>query len=140
MGASDPERAGHRPQPSQDEAWLTADQVLPLSWRPWYLERLHSPRGVAWVWPVIQAACQLPDPASLTPPPLQLDEQQLAMLRRYTSVVDRVLDTSVMNENASVQVSLMSGEVRKTGTRRGRDDRVHLAAAPAARRHRGGVV
>jgi hypothetical protein len=106
----DPESA----QPSEAGEWLKDNQVLPLMWRPWYLDRLEQIEGAVWVWPVIQAACDLPDPAGFPWFECDIDPDDLAMLERYVGTADRLITSTVMNSDATVRISLMSGAVEKS--------------------------
>lgn len=87
-------------QPSAAGEWLRDNQVLPLMWRPWYLDRLEQIEGAVWVWPVIQAVCKLPDPAGFPWFECDIDLDDLAMLERYVATADRLITSTVMNSDA----------------------------------------
>jgi hypothetical protein len=93
--------------------WLTANQVLPLAWPPWYLSRLEQIEGAMWVWPVVQEVCELPNPAAFPWFDLHLESSEWAMLERYVSTADRLIATTVMNSGAALRIDLLSGAVEK---------------------------
>jgi hypothetical protein len=94
-----------------DDAWLSRNQVAPLAWAPWYLSALSNTEGAAWVWPVLQDVCQLPDPQGFPVFEHEWDPGDLAILRRYAAVSERLVATSVFNSNARARISLLKGTV-----------------------------
>ena len=45
-----------------EAGWITPNQVAPLRWCPWYMNQFEDQDTIAWVWPIIQDVCELPDP------------------------------------------------------------------------------
>jgi hypothetical protein len=77
------------------------------------MNQLEDQEAVAWVWPIIQDVCVLPDPQLFPRFEYEWDSEDLAMLRRYVGVCKRLVATTVMNSNARVSVSMLQGTVTK---------------------------
>lgn len=92
---------------------ISVEQVAPLLWTPWYVTRLDDPQGVAWVWPIVQDVCHLPDPEDFPSLEHEWAGEGLAMLHRYVDVCERLLATTVLNTNAEVSIEVLSGTVTK---------------------------
>jgi hypothetical protein len=99
----------------QEGEWISDSQVVPLLWRPWYLDRLTSPKGTAWVWSIVQGATGLENPADFPTFATQWSEEQEAMLGRYVAVADRLVATSMMNSPGGIKIDLLRGDVTKSG-------------------------
>lgn len=94
----DARRKAHAEQGRDSEGlWLDDNQVLPLRWRPLYLDQLDSMKGATWVWPVIHEACGLSDPAQFPTFETAWTTDQAAMLARYVEMSERLIGTAVMN-------------------------------------------
>lgn len=94
--------------------WLTENQIRPLLWRPWYFGRLDRPEGITWVWPIVQHACDVPPPFRFPELDATWSCEETATLSRYLDVVDKLLDSRVMNENSSLKVDLLSNAVTRS--------------------------
>jgi hypothetical protein len=65
-----------------EAGWITPNQVAPLRWSPWYINQVENQEAIAWVWPIIQDVCELPDPQLFPLFEYKWGSGDLAMLRR----------------------------------------------------------
>ncbi len=88
-------------------------QVAPLLWTPWYASGAAEQNGILWFWPNIQDVCQLPDPKLLPPLKRAWDPSEVELTRRYMSVVDRLVATTVFRGEGRVRINVIGGTVEK---------------------------
>jgi hypothetical protein len=89
-------------------------QVAPLQWVPWYATEVSDLKAINWTWPVIQDACQLPDPAAFPAFDYEWQPNQLKLLDRYAKVCARLVATTVFQSDGRVRINILGGTVEKS--------------------------
>jgi hypothetical protein len=123
-----------------EAGWITPNHVAPLRWSPWYINQFEDQEAIAWVWPIIQDVCELPDPQLFPRFEYKWDSGDRAMLRRYVGGVRAPRRDDRDEQQCSGQRQYGARHRHQGCARRRRDNRIRHASAAAFQTGRGSFV